>query len=728
MLGFFCIAISTYVVTLIRYQNLGVQVAFDFFINWLCILLPEFALSIMSLKPQKTDSAVSASKRHTGKDIALIPGSLAEGIYGVDLQGCCTFVNRAALNMLGFDDESELLGEHIHSLIHHTKRDGSPCLDTDCHVYNSFRQGNVCHVDDEVLWRKDGSSFDVEYHSSPFKSNGEVSGAVVVFSDISERRSIEEVLRQSEERFRSAFENAPHGMALVSTTGQFLRVNRSLCSIVGLGESELLQTDCQSITHADDLKRYFQYAEQLNQGSIDNCQIETRYLHKQGHEVWILLSASTVCSENGTPLYFVMQIQDITQRKDNEGKLLNAREELEQRVIERTRHLRKVNVRLEQEIQQRKQAESILRREHDFKRALLDTLGALVVVLDGEGRIVSFNRACEDVTQFMFEDVKGKFLWDVLLLPQEIDVVRKVFGQLRTGQFPNSYENYWCTKDGGRRLIAWSNTALTDDKGAVEYVIGTGIDVTDERELERREKQRMSDLVHASRLSVMGEMATEIAHELNQPLTSIATYGSACLRMLNADSFNREDGTRALEGIVNQAQRAGEIIRRLRKFVTKGETTRTFYDLNQLVRNVIKLAEMDARAHGVQILNDYSESLALVRVDAILIEQVLLNLLRNAIDAIKGEDASELRIISVRTYQHDVDKIVVSVSDTGPGIDHASKTRIFETFYTTKESGTGVGLAICKSIVEEHGGMLWVEDNIPRGATFFFTLPVDESS
>ena len=519
-----------------------------------------------------------------------------EGIYSVDLNGNCTFINPSALRMLGYNDESQLLGKHIHPLIHHTRADGTPCLDKECRVYTSTRSGKVFHVDDEVLWRADGSSFPVEYRTAPTRVNGVINGSVVTFSDI-------------------------------------------------------------------------------------------------------------------------------TQRKQVESKLKAAHEVLDQRVKERARRLEKVNQLLEIEIEDRIKTQAVLNAEREFIATLLDTVGALVCVLDREGRIVMFNRACEEATGYGFDEIKGKHVWDLFILEEEIKPVMQVFRNLQAGQFPSRHENYWLTRDGEKRIIVWTNTVLLDDAGEVKNVIGTGIDITEKRKIEEKEKQRVLELAHVSRLSTMGEMTTQIAHELNQPLSAINTYSDACLYMLKSTPDVSSDLISALRGIKHQAQRSGDIIRGLRNFVRKGELHKSTTDINAVVQSVINLAMSELRNNKVEVNFSLDGRIPLIITEKILIEQVVLNLVRNAIDAI-AEANSVARELHIYTLLNEENMIEVRITDTGPGLDIEQLGTIFNAFVTTKPQGIGMGLPISRTIIEAHGGKLFAESEINRGASFVFTLPI----
>lgn len=233
--------------------------------------------------------------------------------------------------------------------------------------------------------------------------------------------------------------------------------------------------------------------------------------------------------------------------------------------------------------------------------------------------------------------------------------------------------------------------------------------------------QRMT---HVSRLVTLGEMAAGLAHELNQPLSAIATYAMACDRLLAAsDAPVSADVREAVVEINAQAQRAGEIIRRLRRLVRPRELQPKPADANELIRELWSLLESDARLHDVQMIFEPAAALPEVLVDGIRIQQVLFNLIHNAIEAIAGQIGGK-RQIRVSTRRTGAGDIEISVCDSGPGVDPVILGRLFEPFSTTKPEGTGLGLAVGRSIVNAHRGKLEYRPNLPGGACFVLTLPI----
>ncbi len=253
------------------------------------------------------------------------------------------------------------------------------------------------------------------------------------------------------------------------------------------------------------------------------------------------------------------------------------------------------------------------------------------------------------------------------------------------------------------------------------YVNLYGRDVTAVRRAEKESRQHQAELVHVCRLSTMGEVATGMAHELNQPLSAIVNFANGCSRRMQGGIGGTEELVDAMGNITNQAQRASEIIRRLRGMVGKQAPIRKTVDMNQLVHEVCTFVEFDAGRHGVSIALDLNENELPVRVDLVQIEQVLLNLLRNALDALAEVPAGQ-RQLYIHTRQA-AGNALVEIGDTGPGMNAETVNRLFDPFYTTKASGMGMGLPISKTIMDEHNGKIWSQSQVGRGTSFYVTLP-----
>jgi C4-dicarboxylate-specific signal transduction histidine kinase len=222
----------------------------------------------------------------------------------------------------------------------------------------------------------------------------------------------------------------------------------------------------------------------------------------------------------------------------------------------------------------------------------------------------------------------------------------------------------------------------------------------------------------------MGQLTASIAHEVNQPIAASVTNAQAALRWLGAHPPNLEEVIQALGRIVENAKRAGDVIGRIRALVKKEPPHRRRFDLNEAVRHVIALIRIEVLRQGVSLRTEFATSLPAMNGDRVQLQQVILNLIMNSVEAMSGTNGEE-RELTIITETEASGTVVVRVRDSGPGLDPQCMDRLFEAFYTTKSSGMGMGLAICRSIIENHGGRLWATANVPRGAVFQFTLPVE---
>jgi two-component system sensor kinase FixL len=305
--------------------------------------------------------------------------------------------------------------------------------------------------------------------------------------------------------------------------------------------------------------------------------------------------------------------------------------------------------------------------------------------------------------------------------------VAEAFQRLGSGGAQLDIEYQVVLRDGRTRHLHHIAQAVREDSGRVLKHVGTIHDITDRRHAEDEARQLQERLTHFSRLSTMGEMAAGLAHEINQPLSAIATYAQACQRLLRQPEHDGADVVAALEQINAQALRAGEVIRRLRNFVKNREVKREWVNCERLLDDLRTLAETDARLHSVHLRIDAQKDLPAVHADPIQLQQVVLNLVRNAIDATIGcpEDRREIVLMTRRSAEGEIQ---ITVADQGGGLAPGAAEHLFNPFFTTKSSGTGLGLAISRSIIRAHGGRLWHTANGQFGACFHFTLPASPAT
>ena len=275
--------------------------------------------------------------------------------------------------------------------------------------------------------------------------------------------------------------------------------------------------------------------------------------------------------------------------------------------------------------------------------------------------------------------------------------------------------------DGSVKHIHAVAHAVRNASGGIEFV-GTVMDLTVVKRAERELHEAQTELAHATRVTTLGELTASIAHEVNQPLAGVVSSGNACLRWLANQPPNIENAKQSAERIIRDANRASEVIQRVRSLAKKEPLQKVWLDINETVLETLVLTRMEVAQHRASLSTQLSDDAPLVWTDRIQLQQVILNLVMNAIEAVSAVGDGP-RDLLVSTAKHEADGVLLTVRDSGTGLDPEKLDHIFDAFYTTKREGMGMGLAVSRSIIEAHGGRLWASPNEPRGAVFQFTLP-----
>jgi PAS domain S-box-containing protein len=365
-------------------------------------------------------------------------------------------------------------------------------------------------------------------------------------------------------------------------------------------------------------------------------------------------------------------------------------------------------------------------------RRLVDANIIGIFIWDFEGRISEANDTFLRMVGYDREDlVSGRVHWTDLTPPEWRDRSARAVEEVKMAGSLQPYEREYFRKDGSRVPVLIGSAAFDEhrDEG-VAFVL----DLTEQkraeaeaRESERRYREMQMEVAHANRVATMGQLTASIAHEVNQPIAGAATNAEAALRWLKARPPDLEEVRQALGRIVKDAHRAGDVIGRIREIIKKAPPRKDRVDMNEAIREVIELTRGEAAKNGASVQAALGKGLPPIEGDRVQLQQVVLNLIVNAVQAM-GTVAEGPRELFITTARAEPDGVLVAVKDSGPGLDPESLERLFDSFYTTKPGGLGMGLSICRSIIEAHGGRLWATANLPRGAIFHFTVPTHPDS
>src|SRR5262245_10589158 len=355
-------------------------------------------------------------------------------------------------------------------------------------------------------------------------------------------------------------------------------------------------------------------------------------------------------------------------------------------------------------------------------RRLIDANVVGICLWDLNGQVLEANDAFLSMLQYEHEDVaSGRLRWTDLTPAEVRNRDERALAELRsTGTF-QPFEKEYFRKDG-RRMPVLIGGALFEESGneGVAFVL----DLTERKRAQEEHaglRQLESDLAHLNRLSIMGELTASLAHEILHPIATARNNAQVGMRFLQMRPPNLDGAREALSCIVRDADRAKDIVGRMRDHIKKAPPRRECFDLNGAINEVIGLARNVIIRNGVSVQARLAHGLLSVHGDRVQVQQVILNLVLNAVEAMGSVDAGARELLISTEQDHT--GVLVAVRDSGPGIDPAHLERVFEAFYTTRSSGLGMGLSICRSIIDAHGGRLWAEANEPRGAAFQFTLP-----
>jgi PAS domain S-box-containing protein len=374
------------------------------------------------------------------------------------------------------------------------------------------------------------------------------------------------------------------------------------------------------------------------------------------------------------------------------------------------------------DLNEHKQVEAALREGGERLRwfaSIIESSDDAIISKTLDSVITSWNKGAERMFGYTAEEAVGKPV--TILIPSDRQhEERRILERIGRGERVDHYETVRQCKDGSLIAISLTISPIRDNEGRIVGAAKIARDITERKQAEARENLLLAELAHLNRVATAGELSISIAHELGQPLASISLNAEAARLSLVSERPDIDVVRNALDDIVNDSLRAKTIITNLKSMFRRETGDKSEADTNKLIWTVMGLVSADLQKHQIEVKMELNDQLPSVLANQVQIQQVVLNLVMNAIDAMHSVHP---RVLSVKSKLTGLDSVHISIEDTGIGIGHADIDKIFKPLFTTKEHGMGVGLSICRSIIEHHGGRIWVSPGVSRGAIFQFELP-----
>ncbi len=393
-------------------------------------------------------------------------------------------------------------------------------------------------------------------------------------------------------------------------------------------------------------------------------------------------------------------------------RVTRARDELEVRDAERAAELTAANADLTVEIAERKRAEYLTGQ-------VFETSPDAIAIVGRDYRYQRVNPVFARNWGMPAESIVGRHMTDIVGVEAFEHTIKPHLDLCCAGEDVRYGE--WFNYSVGARYMAVTYSPLRLDSDRIEAALLIAHDLTEHMLASEALRQAQTELAHVNRVTTMGQLTASIAHEVNQPIAAVITNASAARRWAAAQPPDLEEVRQALDRIIENGERAGEVIDRIRALIKKAPARRESLDINETILEVIALTRDEVLKNGVSLQTHFAKDLPLIQGDRIQLQQVTLNLIMNAVEAMSGVSDGERQLL-IGTERDASNGVLVEVRDSGPGLKPESLDHVFDAFYTTKPSGMGMGLSICRSIIEAHEGRMWASPNIPRGAIFRFTL------
>lgn len=508
---------------------------------------------------------------------------------------------------------------------------------------------------------------------SPVREGQEIIAVAETTSDVTEKKA-------AEERYQSVVENAHE--AIVVTQGETVKYcNPKTLDMTGYSKEEIYSTPFIELIHPEDRSEVQKEFQERLSGEETSATYTIRTITKSGEVKWLIVNSAQIMWE-GKPALLTM-LTDITELKTVQTQLIETEKKY---------------------------------------RTVADFTYDWVYWEYPDGTFKYMSPSCERITGYTEDEFlnKPKLLSDIITPEDKYMWDRHRDRSSRVGGL-GGVQFRIRRKDGTIRWIEHVCQPIKDDKGAFLGYRASNRDITERRLAQQESQQLRSELIHASRVAAMGELTAAIAHEISQPLTAILTNAQAGQRFLKKEEPDLGEVCDILADIIADDNRAKEIIRRLRSLLRKSEHTFERININEIIRDVVPLLHSGSVIENVSVETQLEKDPPIILGDKIQLQQVLVNLMLNGFEAMRDMDSRELHISTDRSNP---EFVTVNIRDSGSGLNEKRTDDLFQPFFTTKASGMGMGLAICRSIIESHGGRIWAKNNSTKGATFYFTIPV----
>ncbi|HNQ24953.1 MAG TPA: PAS domain S-box protein [Phycisphaerae bacterium] len=546
--------------------------------------------------------------------------------------------------------------------------------------------------------------------------------------DISDRKRVEEALQTQRALLDQIIAHIPSGVYWKDRHLVYQGCNAAFARAAGVASpAEIVgKTDYELVWEPAQAERFRTRDERVVRTAEAWLNIEDSERQADGRQRVLLISKVPLRGADGEVRGVLGIDADITELKETEAELRRARDDLEERVRARTAELAAANQELQREVVERQRTERALRVSEERYRLVseLTTDCAYVfrVLPGGTLQTEWVTDAFARITGQGAEAVEAPEGWERVVHPDDRVLLSRRRELLESGRSTTTEFRIVNAMGQVRWLRDHARPIWSPDEHRVVRILGAAQDVTAQKEAEEEAHRHEAALMHVARQITMGELAAQLAHEFNQPLCTMVGNAQTALRLLKAEPPDFAELGAALADIALSGQRAAEVIRRLRELLRQQQPRMVVLNMQRVIEDVAGFLEADARHHKAAVQFQLSAGLPGVCGDPIQLQQVILNLVRNALEAMVNQPAGP-RTVTLAARPDPDGAVVISVSDEGPGLSSEAAAHVFEPFYTTKPGGLGMGLAICRSIVEAHGGRIGMTRNVARGATFHVTLP-----